>query len=481
MRRVPLGYEPTDRQKVFHSQPERFRLYGGAAGGGKSLGIVMEAFMQALQFPKLQVCLFRKTFPELEVSLIREMHLSVPKDLYHYNESKHTAVLPNDSLIKFSHLEHAKSIFEHQGAQYGAIGFDELTHFTFDEWTYLRTRNRSKIAWHRSNMFAATNPGGVGHAWVKSLWIDKKPAPGMDAAHYLPEQYSFTPAKITDNPHLLEADPEYLAELDRLPPALRAALREGSWDMFAGQYFDNFSPNRHVGAAPTNAQGVIEIPRHWPKWIAIDWGFAHDFDIQYVTYTGKKFITYREQTGNKLTGRQIGQLIVETLRKFNEEPDHVFLSHDAFAKKTDEMTVAIQIGDELVAANFVRPTMCDRDRIGGWALMYDLLREDRWMIDRSCTRLIETIPLMIRDPKETEDCVKMDGDDPADCARYSLKTRARDVGIPRDEQIAEMLKHIPIDDLTSRSIFYQGAANRVIEASRPMRFGRYGRVRQEAA
>lgn len=473
MPRISLDYQPTERQRAFHQSPAKYRLYGGAAGGGKSEAILMEAFAQALQYPGLDVLLLRKTFPELEKSLIQRMRTKIPKELYEYNEGKKIATLINGSHIYFGHLENKKDVYQYQGAEFGAIGWDELTHFTLDEWVYLSSRNRSPIKGHRSNMFAATNPGGIGHSWVKSLWIDQEPAPGMAARSFKPADYSFTPAKVTDNPFLMENDPDYKEKLEDLPDALRAALLDGSWDIFAGQYFDNFSPDRHIVKAPVPSQ-------HWPKWISIDWGFAHDCILLYWTHDGTKYVTYREQAVHGRTGRQLGDLIVSTIRPKGDAPaeniEAIYLSHDAFAAKTDEHTVAQQLGDVLAFNNLPRPIRADTDRIGGWQMMWDLFAQDKWVIDRSCVKLIKQLPLMLRDEDDLEDCVKMNGDDAADAARYGIKTRVREVGVPRDVQIAEKLKHIPMTDLTSRMIAFISAEAQVREASRPHKMAHYGRI-----
>ena len=119
-------------------------------------------------------------------------------------------------------------------------------------------------------MAAATNPGNIGHAWVKALWIDQQAAPGMEnPGEYDPADYDFIPARVTDNP-IYAADENYLKTLRALPSHLKRAFLDGDWDVFAGQYFDKFDLTRHV-VRPE----AIDWKPWWPRWISIDWGFEH--------------------------------------------------------------------------------------------------------------------------------------------------------------------------------------------------------------
>ena len=119
-------------------------------------------------------------------------------------------------------------------------------------------------------MAGATNPGNIGHAWVKSLWIDKQPAAGMENPEcYDPADYDFISARVHDNP-IYAADQNYLKTLAALPSHLRRAFLDGDWEVFAGQYFDNFDVTRHTTRAET-----IDWKPWWPRWISIDWGFEH--------------------------------------------------------------------------------------------------------------------------------------------------------------------------------------------------------------
>jgi hypothetical protein len=294
-----------------------------------------------------------------------------------------------------------------------------------------------------------------------------------------------------------------------LPDHLRRAFLEGDWNVFAGQYFDKFDYGRHT-ARPEE----IRLEPWWTRWISIDWGFQHPSAVYWHcavpahSQTGVipsearnrgryeascsdpsvatlrqddhpcRVVTYREFVQNGLSPRMLGQAIAE--RSGREHICEVFLSPDAFARRTSEASVAEQLGDVLLVNGLPRPGPADNDRIGGWQLMYTLLESNSWVITDNCAKLIECLPLLVRDERRREDIRKVDGDDPADSARYGLVSGVRLAGVgtafvpsragqapplnqpagtphfvtgmPLDEQIA---RQISTTDPTSRAIHSQ--------------------------
>ena len=155
-------------------------------------------------------------------------------------------------------------------------------------------------------MAGATNPGNIGHAWVKALWVDKRPAPGMDRpGQYDPNDYAFIRATIADNP-IYRDDAEYLKTLNALPRHLRQAFLEGDWNVFAGQYFDLFDVRRHTARAEQ-----LGLEPWWPRWISIDWGFEHPSAVYWhAARPAGAVVTYRELVQNHLSPRMLAQAIV---------------------------------------------------------------------------------------------------------------------------------------------------------------------------
>jgi hypothetical protein len=268
---VDLGYTPFPKQQQFHGSPAKYRLFGGAAGPGKSKALLMEAILQADDHPGANTLLLRRTFSELEQSLLLYFRRDVPRELYKsFNDSKHVVTWHNGSTTRFGYCLAENDVYQYQGAEFLFIGIDELTLFTLRQWQFLTSRNRCPVPGAFPCMAAATNPGNIGHAWVKALWIDKQSAPGMEnPGEYDPADYDFIPARVTDNP-IYAADENYLKTLRALPSHLKRAFLDGDWDVFAGQYFDKFDTTRHI-VRPE----AIDWKPWWPRWISIDWGYEH--------------------------------------------------------------------------------------------------------------------------------------------------------------------------------------------------------------
>ncbi len=420
---------PRQHQFFETAYRRRFVLYGGAMGGGKSyiLRWWLIAFLLACRDKNIegtQVGLFCEDYPTLYDRQISKILTEFPSGLGQLRQST-----TRDFILAAEHgggriaLRNLDDPSKYQSAEFAAIAVDELTKNDRATFDLLRTRLRwPGIA--RPRFVAATNPGGIGHGWVKALWIDRKFPRELGP---LAEEFAFVPARAEDNPHLSAS---YYDELTTLPPDLAKAYAEGSWDLFAGQFFDVWDPERHV----VRAEG-IELGSWWPRWISADWGFAHNSAVYWHAYDGTTVYTYRELVENRLTPRELAFKIAE--RSEGEKIEALYLSHDAFARKTEEKTAALQMGEVLRERKLPEPTPSDTDRKGGWMLMYQLLRDGKWKVADSCPHLIATIPVLVRDDRDVEDVAKAEGDDPADAARYGLKGRFGRVRQPAEERAAE--------------------------------------------
>ena len=246
--RVPVVWRPQPRQAEFMSRPEPEALYGGAAGGGKSDALVIEALRQ-VHIPHYRALILRKTYPQLSDLVDKSQvyyHRAFPQA--QYNATAHVWNFPSGAKIYFGSMQYTKDRTNYQGKAFDFIGFDELTHFEWEEYSYMMSRNRPTGPGTRVYMRATTNPGGIGHGWVKARFITPAP-PGTP----ITEEYTvklpdgteqklqrsrvFIPSSIFDNPALLANDPGYLASLASMPEAEKQALLYGSWDSFSGQVF----------------------------------------------------------------------------------------------------------------------------------------------------------------------------------------------------------------------------------------------------
>ncbi len=274
----------TRRQKAFMDADATEVLFGGAAGGGKSYGQLIDSMRFAMQYPKSKQLILRRTFPELEKSLIRGALELFPREAYRYNQSSHTATWANGSLIDFGYCNYEKDVYNYQSAEYDVLRFDELTHFTEFMYQYLTSRVRGANEYPKQ-IKGSTNPGGVGHVWVKERFID--PVPPETVLETNIGSRVFLPSLLDDNPFLTKADPNYRRRLEALPEREKKALLFGDWNIFDGQFFAEFSSELHV-CAP------FEIPAHWRRYRAIDYGLDMLACLWVAVDEQKRAYVYRE-------------------------------------------------------------------------------------------------------------------------------------------------------------------------------------------
>lgn len=283
----PTDWKPTPRQRAFLASTAYEALYGGAAGGGKSEALLAGA-LRWVDSPHFRGLILRRTYADLDRSLI-ERSRALFKSAFpgaEYNEMNRRWRFPSGAILYFGHLEHEKDKYNYQSAEFSYIAFDELTHFTETQYTYMLSRARSARGLP-IRIRAATNPGGDGHEWVLRRWgpwldpaADAVTAEPGQTLHYrntedgpvwcdraTPGALSrvFIPAKVTDNPHLIQNDPAYIERLRGLDRVTRAQLLDGNWLikvgaglLFKREWFDI------VDAIPTSSP-IVARARYWDR------------------------------------------------------------------------------------------------------------------------------------------------------------------------------------------------------------------------
>ena len=286
-------WKPQARQAEFQSRGEYEALYGGAAGGGKSDALVAEALRQ-VHIPHYKAILFRKTFPQLRELILKS--LKIYKSAYPdavYNSTEHVWKFPSGARIYFGSMPNKDSYLKYQGLSFAFIGFDELTHFTREEYEYLISRNRADGDGVRVYIRATANPGGIGHGWVKERFITAAPPNTtirFETEVRMPDGSMkkmertrvFIPSSVFDNQELLNNDPNYLANLASLPEAQKNALLYGDWDTFSGQVFTEWK--NHPENTDRRSTHVIKpfiIPPHWKRYRSFDYGYTKPFAVQW--------------------------------------------------------------------------------------------------------------------------------------------------------------------------------------------------------
>lgn len=417
-----LGYVPTDRQSEFHAATEFDVLFGGAAGGGKSKCAVADDLRDAIRYPGIRIGCFRRTYPELEESVLKELAgFSYGAALgARWNGGQHELRFPNKSVIRYGYLESAIDASRRQGGEYQKLTIDERGLMLPDVVEHLMERVRSgrkdiPVLGVRST----TNPGGAGHAHLKERFVK-----GTDYGQHVytdPHGRSvrFIPAKVDDNPHV---DPEYRSRLEAIPdPARRAAMLDGDWDIFAGMFFAEWRRELHV-------VDPLPIPKEWKRYAGIDFGYAAPWCCLWAAVDQDKRIwVYRELYEKQRTEAQQANGIIAA-EVLDAPVARRFADPSMWAKTGSAPSVA-----QAYSTAGVRIEKAVNDREIGWQRMHSVLalgpactlHRDQGLelcpmmhITTGCPNLLRTLPSLPYDARKPEDLDTHAEDHAADALRY---------------------------------------------------------------
>jgi phage terminase large subunit len=428
MQEIRIGLQP--KQILFKESIEQkyVTLFGGARGGGKSYSLRNIVLIRRFQFANSIGVIFRKTYPELEANHIRPLFQEHPSLKPYWNEGKKLLTLPNGSTLQFSHASNEKDISLYQGREIHDLGIDEAGQWTEAMFRTLSGSNRSSLPGIKARCALTANPGGPGHKWLKRLFIERR-----FNERERPDDYAFIQALVDDNPALISNDPDYVHRLESEPnEALRAAYRYGSWDIWAGQFFNEISRDVHF-ITP------IQIPSHWNRFGAYDYGFNHPAAFGWFAVDGDGNVyQYRELI-------QAGLRVDEFAAQINKHPDTkdlylIVAGWDCWAKKSVLQTgTTPTIAEEFLKHELVL-TKAKIDRVQGAAQLRNYLAyqnlphgrtKPRLSIFNTCPITFDCLTRMEHDPNHVEDVLKVDavegdpmsGDDAYDMLRYACLSR----------------------------------------------------------
>ncbi len=383
--------EPNPKQVEFFMASQRFVAYGGARGGGKSWSVRRKALLLGLTYPGIKMLLLRRTFPELRENHILPL-LGELKGVADYKEVEKSFTFVNGSRIKLGYCDNDGDVLQYQGQEFDIIFIDEATQFTEYQFSTLTACLRGVNNFPK-RMYLTCNPGGIGHTWVKRLFIDRQYKQNEN-----PEDYYFIRAGVYDNKALLENDKGYVSMLEALPDGLRQAWLDGNWDVFEGQYFSMWNRDVHV-IRPFN------LPASWKRYVTMDYGrdmFACYFIA--VDEQGKGYV-YKEIYESDLI---VSQAIEHLKSMTNERIDTYFAPADLWNKHSDTGKSTADIFAEhnigLVKAN--------NNRVQGWYDMAEWLKvikdeqdqkSARLRIFENCHNLIRTLPMLQYDSRNPND------------------------------------------------------------------------------
>lgn len=432
MESVTLNIELTKTQKKFIDASAGEVLFGGAAGGGKSYGQLADALLYALKYQGSRQLVLRRTFPELEHSIIFTSLQFFPQKAARYKSTSHTWEFLNGSLIEFGCCAAETDVLRYQGAEYDVVRFDELTHFTEEQYTYLMSRIRG-VNPYPKQIKSSTNPGGIGHSWVKRRFIDGFTPEVEHKDGKSGFSRIFIPSYVQDNVFLMKADKEYITRLKQLPEAEKKALLYGQWDIFDGQVFTEWRnlPQGYRTRRWSHVIAPFEIPGSWRRFRSFDFGYSKPFAVSWfaVDHDGRVY-NYRElygctgtpDKGVKWTAQKIAEKICEIEEKEVTDMPITGYADPAIWNSTGSSEGSIA---EMMEKSGVYFEKGRNDRLAGKMQVHYRLAFDRkglpmLYVFNTCKNMIRTLPQLRYDPVNPEDADTRQEDHLYDALKYFL-------------------------------------------------------------
>lgn len=428
MRELMIG-RPNPRQAEFLRCQAKYIAFGGARGGGKSWAVRTKAKLLALRYPGIRLLLLRRSLPEVEANHIRFLRRELA-EVAEYRATARQFVFANGSVLESGYCACDGDMDRYQGAEYDVIFLDEATQLK-EEWMKQFAACLRGVNGFPKRIYYTCNPGGLGHGYIKRLFIDRHFLPGER-----PEDYVFIPARVTDNRALLQAQPDYLRQLEALPRRLREAWLEGKWDAFQGQVFQEFvdDPSHYQDRRFTHVIAPFDIPREWRVYRSYDFGYAKPFSCGWwaVDFDG---VAYRILELYGCTGEPDEGVRWTPEKQFEEirrmEQTHPWLQGREIQGVADPAIWDSSRGEsiyETALRHRIYFTKGDNRRIPGWMqLHYRMSFDDEGCpmlyVFSGCRAFIRTVPALLYDPMNAEDVDTRQEDHAADESRYFCMSR----------------------------------------------------------
>ena len=457
---------PNPKQQKFFLARARYIAYGGARAGGKSWAMRVKFVQLCLRYAGIQILLLRRTLPELTENHVNPL-LRLLKGIAKYNKQEKVFSFPNGARLKLGYCANEQDVLQYQGQAYDVIGMEEATMFTEFQYNCLRESNRSSGMMQdrfAPRMYLTMNPGGVGHHWVKRLFIDRA-YKGKER----PEDYVFIPAQVYDNVAFMEADPDYVAQLESLPEKRRKMMLLGDWTSVEGAFFEEFTnnPDHYEDRVWTHVIAPFEPPKGWKIYRSFDFGYHRPFSVGWwaVDFDGVAYrihewygCTETDNEGLRIPPHEIFAKVAEV------EREHPWLKGKNIIGVADPSIWDASRGEsvaEAAAKHKIYFTPGDNKRIPGWMQMHYRFAFDEhgypmMYCFSNCKAFIRTIPALQYDAHKVED-LDTDGEDHvADEVRYfcmsrPIKPRVAAKPDTYNESPMAMFLDIKKEDITARA------------------------------
>lgn len=448
---------PSEKQKLFLTDKHRYVGFGGARGGGKSWAIRTKAIGLAYKYAGIKIVIIRRTYPELRenhiIPLCETLHVrdtDPKKRLAKYNDSKKDITFPNGSRIIFRYCENDKDAEGFQGTECDVLFVDEATHQTEDRMKKINAIVRGVNDFPKRTYYTS-NPNSVGLQWFKRLFIDRKFKDGEN-----PEDYTFIQSLVTDNDALMKSNPDYVRELEALPPKIREAWLYGKWDAFEGQVFEEWvdDPKHYIDRKWTHVIQPFEVPEDWRIYRGFDFGYSRPFAVSYFAVDHNNIMyniqelygcTQTANEGVKWEPKKIAEAIREVEdTDINLKGKHIIgIADPAIFDEQRGESIA-----QMMEREGVYFEKADNTRLAGlmqchYRLSFDDRGIPKFYVFSNCKHFIRTIPLLVYDEKKPEDVDTTQEDHIYDEFRYVCQEFP--INPPIRKKITKDVREDPLD------------------------------------
>lgn len=427
--------KPQPKQEMFLKARKKYIGFGGARGGGKSFAVRIKSILLALKHGGIRILIVRRTFPELKRNHIEPMrkllYPLIKEKKVKYNQTDKMFRFFNDSIIEFMYCENETDTDRLQGAEYDVIFIDEATQLLEKQIKDIAVCVRGVNNFPK-HVYFTCNPGGRGHGYIKRIFIDKKYLSGEK-----PEEYEFIQSKVSDNKALMTFQPDYVAQLEALPPKRRRAWLDGDWDVYEGQFFDDFvnDPDHYGDGLYTHVIEPFAPPKRWQIYRSYDFGYGKPFSCGWWA-VDEEGVMYRiheyygcekdeENVGVKMTPDQQFREIskIEQTHKWLKGKNIYGIADPSIWDGSRGESVA-----ETAEKYGVYFEPGDNARVAGWMQCHYRLQFDHngfpmMYVFNTCEAFIRTIPVLISSDTNPEDLDTTMEDHVADEWRYMCMSR----------------------------------------------------------
>lgn len=420
---------PSEKQRLFLLDHHKHVGYGGARGGGKSWSVRTKDILLCLKHPGIRTAIFRRTYPELERNHIRVLvPMCTQAKIASYNRTEKRLTYINGSTTEFVFAQRQADLDKIQGNEWDVIFIDEATQWSEEELKIITACCRGANDFPK-RIYYTCNPGGIGHQYIKRIFIDRSYEDTED-----PDDYSFIQSKVTDNQALMDADPDYIKYLQALPPKLRKAWLDGDWNVLSGAFFEEFRNGDPTQSAWTHVIEPFEPPKHWTYMMGYDYGYSKPFSCQWyaIDESGIMYLIleWYGWNGEPNEGMRItAEKQFEHIREIEEQ--HPYLKGRKVRHIADPAIWDAERGESIAETAEKKGIFFekgDHARMSGWMQCHYRLQFDSngipmFYVFSSCPQFIRTIQLQQYDEHKVEDLDTSLEDHAIDSWRYVCMAR----------------------------------------------------------